>query len=176
MTRSLESHRPQEGLAMVIFTESAQSLKGFIGKTGLGTLARLMVLRMVLAFICRHGRMSCSQAACSVASEPIHRGQLTRFLVRRRWQKNDFNDPLREELLRMEAYSKKPFVFIIDATLVTQAGRKTQNTYSTGNRNRRPKKGRRYNKNKIVQKNCHSFTFGLLITPSGSRIPYQILN
>jgi len=56
----------------------------------------------------------------------------------------------------------------------TQAGRKTQNTYSTGNRKRRPQKGRRYNKKKVVYKKVHSFTFGLLITPSGIRIPLQI--
>ena len=159
---------------MIIFTESAYSLKSFISKTGLGTLARLMVLRMVLAFICRHGRMSCSQAACSIASEPIHRGQLSRFLARPRWQKNNFNDPLREQLLRLEAYSGGIFVFIVDVTVVTQSGQKTQNTYNTGNRQRRPKKGRRYNKKKIAQKNCHGFTSGLLITPSGYRIPYEI--
>ena len=158
----------------MIVTESAHSLKSFIAKTGLGALARLMVMRMVLAFICRRGRMSCSQAACSISAEPIHRGQLTRFLARCRWQKNSFNNPLREQLLALEAYGGRTFIFIIDATLVTQAGRKTENTYSTGNRKRRPRKGRRYNQKKVIQKNCHSFTFGLLITPLGYRIPYQL--
>ena len=66
------------------------------------------------------------------------------------------------------------FLFLIDATLVSQAGKKTQNTYSTGNRGRRRAKGRRYNKKKVVFRKCHSFTFGLLITPSGIRIPFQI--
>jgi hypothetical protein len=64
------------------------------------------------------------------------------------------------------------FVFIVDATLVSQAGEKTENTYSTGNRKRRPRKGRRYGKNKHARKNCHSFTMGLLITPSGVRLPF----
>ena len=64
----------------------------------------------------------------------------------------------------------------VDATLVSQAGAKTQNTFSTNNRQRigRKKKNVRYNKKKIVYKKCHSFTFGLLITPSGIRIPFQI--
>jgi hypothetical protein len=66
------------------------------------------------------------------------------------------------------------FLFLVDATMVSQAGKKTQNTYSTGNRGRRRAKGRRYNKKKIVYKKCHSFTFGLLITPSGMRIPFEI--
>jgi Transposase DDE domain len=158
---------------MIIVTESAASLKGFIGKTLLGELARAMVLRMVLSFILHRGRMTCSQAAGIVASEAIHRGQLTRFLGRPRWQREDFNAPLRRTLLEMES-GKGKFFFLIDATLVSQAGLKTQNTYSTGNRRRRPKKGRRYNQKKVVRKKCHSFTYGLLITPSGYRIPWQI--
>ena len=158
---------------MIIVTDSAAALKGFIAKTALGDLARAMVLRMALAFVMRRGRMSCSQAAGSVASEAIHRGELTRFLARPRWQKQDFNDPLRMALLQRESRRGK-FIFLIDATLISQSGKKTQNTYSTGNRGRNPAKGRRYNKKKIVFKKCHSFTFGLLLTPSGLRIPFQI--
>jgi hypothetical protein len=126
-----------------------------------------------LAFMQHRGRMTCSQAAGSVASEAIHRGQLTRFLARPRWQKQDFNGPLRKRLLMLESRQGE-FVFLIDATLVSQTGQKTQNTYSTGNRKRRPRKGRRYGKKKIIRKKCHSFTFGLLLTPSGYRIPFQI--
>ena len=80
---------------MVIISESARSLKGFVAKAGLKSLAAAMVLRMVLAFIGHRGRMTCSAAAGSVASEAVHRGQLTRFLARPRWQKIDFNAPLR---------------------------------------------------------------------------------
>jgi hypothetical protein len=80
---------------------------------------------------------------------------------------------LRQQLLELES-AKGLFVFIIDATLVGQAGQKTENTYSTGNRKRRPKKGRRYGKQKHARKSCHSFTSGLLITPSGIRIPFSI--
>lgn len=158
---------------MIIVTESAASLKTFIAKTSLHNLAQAFVLRVALTFIMRHGRMSCSQAVGCIASETFHRGQLTRFLARPRWQRDDFNAPLRLALLQMEA-SKGRFFFIIDATLTSQSGRKTQNTHSTGNRQRRPQKGRRYNKKKVNRKRCHSFTFGLLITPSGYRIPWQI--
>ena len=158
---------------MIIVRDSAGSLKTFLSRTSLNELARSMVLRMVLTFIAHRGRMSCSQAAGAVASEAIHRGQLTRFLARPRWQKADFNRPLREALLQWESH-RGTFLFIIDATLVGQAGKKTQNTYSTGFRPRKPKKGRRYNKNKHARRSCHSFTFGLLITPSGCRLPFQI--
>ena len=158
---------------MIIVQDSAASLKGFLGKTFLGELATTMVLRMVLAFILHRGRMSCSQAAGSVASDSIHRGELTRFLARPRWQKEDFNEPLRAALLKLESRRGR-FLFLIDATLVSQSGKKTRNTYSTGNRGRNSAKGRRYNKKKVVYKKCHSFTFGLLITPSGTRIPFEI--
>lgn len=158
---------------MIIVSESAAALKGFLANCSLGELATTMVLRMVLGFMLHRGRMSCSQAAGSVASDSIHRGELTRFLARPRWQQHDFNHPLRAVLLKRESLLGK-FLFLIDATLVSQSGKKTQNTFSTGNRGRNRAKGRRHNQKKIVYKKCHSFTFGLLITPSGLRIPYQI--
>lgn len=173
MTSSLDYHPSQEELAMIIVSESAAALKGFLATTSLGSLAQTMVLRMMLAFILHRGRMSCSQAAGSIASDTVHRGELTRFLARPRWKRYDFNGPLRAALLKLESLRGK-FLFLLDATLVSQAGLKTQNTYSTGNRGRRRAKGRRYQKKKIVYKKCHSFTFGLLITPSGIRIPLQI--
>ncbi len=158
---------------MIMVTESAKNLKGYLASTSLNSVARLMIMRLVLTFILHRGRMSCSRAGGAIRTEPVHRGQITRFLARPRWQKNDFNAPLRAALLQLEG-AKGKFIFIIDATLCSQAGKKTQNTYSTGYRRRHPKKGRRYGKNKHAGKRCHSFTFGLLITPSGYRIPFQI--
>lgn len=158
---------------MVIVVDSARFLKRFLVPSGLKDLALEMSLRMVLAFTMHRGRMSCSAAAGMIASQPIHRGQLTRFLCRPRWQRKDFNPNLVSALLSLDA-SQGRFIFIVDATMVSQAGKKTQNTYSTGNRQRRPRKGRRYNQKKVVRKNVHSFTFGLLITPSGCRLPFQI--
>jgi hypothetical protein len=160
---------------MVIVPESAAALKGFLGQAKLPRVAREMVFRVVLAFIGHRGRMSCSQAAVSVASDNVHRGQLTRCLARPRFQKHNFNGPLRALLLAKEAQRGK-FLFLLDATLVSQAGKKTQNTFSTNNRQRigRRKKHVRYNKKKIAYKKCHSFTFGLLLTPSGIRVPFEI--
>ena len=158
---------------MIIFSDSARSLKRYLSHTLCSDYAQGMMLLMVLGFILRRGRMSCLHAAGVVATEAIHRGELTRFLSRPRWQKADFNAPLRKRLLMLESRRGK-FLFIVDGTLVSQSGQKAQNTYSTGNRTRRPRKGRRYNKKKIVRKTCHSFTFGVLITPSGYRIPFQV--
>ena len=115
--------------------------------------------------------MSCLRAAGAVRCETRHRAQISRFLARPRWRKLDINSILRQKLLEQEA-SDGLFLFLVDATLNSQAGKKTENTYSTGNRKRRPREGRRYGKKKHAQKNCHSFTMGLLITPSGIRIPF----
>ena len=55
-----------------------------------------------------------------------------------------------------------------------QAGEKTQNVIAPGMRQKK-KRSKGYRKRlKSKYKKCHSFTFGLLITPSGIRIPYQI--
>src|SRR6185312_16453454 len=124
-----------------------------------------------VAFVLHAGRMSCLRAAGAVRCEARHRAQISRFLARPRWRQLDLNATLRQALLDRES-GDGLFVFIIDATLVSRAGEKTENTYSTGNRKRRPREGRRYGKNKHARKNCHSFTMGLLITPSGVRIPF----
>jgi len=73
----------------------------------------------------------------------------------------------------MESRLSGMFCFLVDQTLASQQGGKTENTFSTGNRQRRPRKGRRYNKYKHARKSCHCFVKGLLITPSGIRIPFS---
>ena len=104
--------------------------------------------------------------------ETRHRAQISRFLARPRWRKLDLNSILRKKLLELEIKDGE-YVYIIDATLTSQSGNNTENTFSTGNRKRRPCKGRRYGKKKNARRMCHSFTFGLLITPSGIRIPFS---
>lgn len=158
---------------MIIVSNSASALKGFLGQTGLKELARTMLMRMVLAFIMHRGRMSCSASGGVVASESVHRAEITTFMARPRWQRHDFNAPLMKLLLARES-KRGRFLFVIDATMVSQAGKKTENTYSTGNRSRNPAKNRRFNKKKVIFKKVHSFTFGLLITATGIRIPMEI--
>jgi hypothetical protein len=70
-----------------------------LAHTPLRPLVRVMMMRLILAFIMHRGRMSCSAAAGAIATEPIHRSELTRFLARPRWQKHDFNNPLMRMLL-----------------------------------------------------------------------------
>jgi len=157
---------------MIIVADSLPGLKRWLAPTGLKESTKLLVIRMVVAFLLHAGRMSCLRAGGAIRCEPRHRAQISRFLARPRWRKLDINAILRQELLAREA-ARGRFVFIVDATLTSQAGKKTENTFSTGNRKRRPCKGRRYGKTRRAAKNCHSFTMGLLVTPSGIRIPFS---
>jgi hypothetical protein len=157
---------------MVMVADFVPGLKRCLRGLGLREAAMQMIMRMIVAFILHAGRMSCLQAAGSIRSQTRHRAQVGRMLQRRFFHRLDINSVLRRDLLAREL-GKGPFIFKIDATLCGQAGIKTENTYSTGNRRKRPAKGRRYGKQKYARKSCHSFTMGLLTTPSGIRLPFS---
>jgi hypothetical protein len=155
---------------MIMVAESLPGLKRVAKQIPLTGTAWGLLSRIVVAFVLHSGRMSCLAAGGAIKSEPVHRAQISRFLARPRWRSLDLHGVLIQDLLRRERGTE--YLFIIDATLCSQAGTKTENTYSTGNRQRRPRKNRRYGKQKHQRKNCHSFTCGLLMTPSGVRIPF----
>lgn len=157
---------------MVMVADLVPGLKRCLSGLAFSDKRKLIVMRVVLAFLLRSGRMSCLQSAGSIRTETRHRAQISRFLARPYLRKLDINSALRQKLLEQET-DDGLFIFIMDATLNGQAGVKTENTYSTGNRKRRPTKGRRYGKYKHAKKSCHCFTMGLLITPSGVRIPFS---
>jgi hypothetical protein len=157
---------------MVMVADMLPGLKRWLGGLGLSDSRKVLVIRLVVAFILHAGRMSCLQASGAVRCETRHRAQISRFLARPRWKKLDINSILRQRLLEREV-DNGIFIFIVDATLTSQTGVKTENTFKTGKRKQEPKKGRRYGRNKHASKRCHSFTMGLLITPSGVRIPFS---
>jgi len=128
---------------MAMVAESMPKLKGLLRKIQLSDACRSLIIRMVITFIMHSGRMSCSQAAGALATEPRHIAQLTRFLARTRWKSQGITPSFRDLLLKQEAASKGRFVLLLDATSITQQGKKTQNTFSTANRKRRSKKRRR---------------------------------
>lgn len=156
---------------MVMVADSLPAFKRVAKRIPLKQKTWRLLARVIVAFVLHAGRMSCLGAAGAIKTEPVHRAQISRFLARPRWRGVDLHGMLIHDLLQRER--GKEFIFIIDATLCSQAGKKTENTYSTGNRQRRPQKNRRYGKQKHARKNCHSFTGGLLITPSGVRIPFS---
>jgi len=132
-----------------------------------------LVIRCVVAFVMHLGRMAAARVATAVRSEPRHRAQVCRFLGRKLLRRLSPAAVLRSQLLQMESRLTGTFFFLVDQTLTSQQGSKTENTFSTGNRQRRPRKGRRYNKYKHARRTGHCFVKGLLLTPSGLRIPFS---
>jgi len=158
---------------MVIMQDALPGLKRFLKPVGLNERMLALVIRCVVAFVIHFGRMAAARAATAVRSEPRHRAQVCRFMGRRLLRRLSPARVLRGQLLLMESRTSGRFFFLVDQTLSSQQGSKTENTFSTGNRKRRPRKGRRYGKYKHARKTCHCFVKGLLITPSGIRIPFS---
>jgi len=156
----------------MIMQEALPAIKRFLKPVGLKEQALALTIRCMAAFCLHFGRMSAVQAASVVRSEPRHRAQICRFLGRSYLRKLRLSSVLQSQVLALESKQGR-FLFLVDQTLCSQQGDKTQNTYSSGNRQRRPRKGRRYNKYKYARKRCHCFVMGLLITPSGLRIPFR---
>jgi hypothetical protein len=157
---------------MVMVADLLPGLKRFVSAVPMKDAAAQMVIRVIVAFAMHSGRMSCLQAAGSIRTETRHRAQVGRMLLRPSFGRLDLTTALRRQLLALEC-GRGVFLLIIDATLASHVEGKAENTFSTGNRRRRPRKGRRYGTQKHTKKRCHSFTMGLLITPSGIRIPFS---
>jgi len=155
---------------MIMVADSLPGLKAVVARGGLSGARAAMAFRLIAAFILHPGRMSCLQAAATVRSESRHRAQVSRFLAKGAALVGSVGDGLRDELMRFES-SRDPYVFIVDATLCGQSGKGAENTYSTGNRNRRSRKRQRHCGYRHHRRSCHAFTVGLLLTPSGLRVP-----
>jgi hypothetical protein len=154
----------------MIISPSLPEINGLFGKFAWKSLIGQYLLMLMLGFINHRGRMSAQQAASAIVGRSRHRAGVGRFLESRgdglRWLRHRVAGRLLGKARR-----RGPFLFIVDTTSVGHQGEKTENTFSTGNRKRRPAKGRRYNKYKHARRGCHSFVCGLLITPEGVRIP-----
>jgi IS4 transposase len=162
----------REGVSTVIMPEALPGIKRFLKPAGLKACVLALTIRCVAAFSLHWGRMSAVAVSGAVRSDPRHRAQICRFLGRKYLRKMRPASILQSQLLAMES-KKGRFLYLTDQTLCSQQGDKTENTYSMGNRKRRPRKGRRYSKYKHKKKRSHCFVMGLLLTPSGFRIPFR---
>ena len=156
---------------MWIMEDSLPKIKSYFKGIEMSDSVRSMLIRLMISILVRQGRNSAMHAASVLADEPLHRAQPARFLERTHWRAMDILGQLIMRLLESESWSGE-YLLILDSTLVGHQGATMENTYSTGNRKRRPAKNRRYNKYKHARKSCHCFVFGLLITPEGVRIPF----
>ncbi len=156
---------------MPIMEDSLPNIKTFLASAAPSSYLKQMVIRFMVAILIRHGRNSCMDAASVIDGKPLHRAQPARFLQRYRKAIADLLSRISCQLLGGEKW-KGRYLLIVDSTMVGQQGQRSENTYSTGNRKRRPEKNRRYKKYKYASRSCHCFVFGLLITPDGLRVPF----
>jgi hypothetical protein len=156
---------------MILF-EKSTGIKVFLKKGNPDAKTLGYWQRLILAFVFHFGRMSASRAGEALRSDSRHRGNVARFLAESHWS-NDILQCYRLAVLALEQESQNagPWLFLLDQTCCSQQGKLTPNTVSTGNRKRRPRKGRRYSTKKYAKKSQHIFVMGLLITPGGLRLP-----
>ena len=155
----------------MIFTASLPKIKTFLRPTSLPATTIAILVRLITAF-CQHPRrMSADAAAKAVRSQTRHRAQIARFLARCHWSKDwSLLQDVAGLLLQQEQHSDGTWLFLLDQTYCGQQGQKTENTFSRANYRPRAKKSSRKQK-KHTRRSCHCFVHGLLLTPSGLRIP-----
>lgn len=156
----------------MIIPQSMPKIKNFFRPIRPRAIVAAYLTRLIAGFIDHHGRMSAGQAAGAVASKARHRVNLARFLHRYGrgldWLRGEFAELL---LNAAGPPAKGIYVFILDATDVTQQGAKTENMFFSGNRKPRQARLPRYSKRRVARHSCHRHVMGLLLTPSGVRIP-----
>ncbi len=155
----------------MIFADALPKIKTFLRPARLAASTAALLVRFMTACISHVGALSGSAAAEAIRSEARHRAQLTRFLARRRWSKDwAVLNAVAGLLQQQQARTDGTWIFVLDQTHVGHQGHQTDNTFSRGNSTKRPKRGNRKQK-KYARRSCHCFVHGLLITPSGLRIP-----
>ena len=157
----------------MMMQDSLPLVKSYFRNSKLDNHIRDFVVRMIIAFMFHAGRMSASQAGVAVRADTRHRAQVSRFLAGSGLGNNSNEyQCLTAAMINLESRRGGKWLFMVDKTCTSRQGKKVQTTFSTGNRKRRPAKGRRYNKKKTPSKRSHGFVMGLLISPSGYRIPF----
>jgi hypothetical protein len=155
----------------MIFADALPQIKSFLRPARLSASTQALLIRLIAAFLHHPGRMSASCAAQAIRAQARHRAALVRFLARQRWARDWATlTAVADLLLAAEAQRAGLWVFLLDQTYIGQQGQKTENTFSRANYRPRAKHSSRKQK-KYAKRSCHAFVCGLLLTPSGVRIP-----
>lgn len=155
---------------MVIMQDALPGVKRFLKPLGLKESTERHVTCFIVAFIMHLGRMSAATASNAIRIHPRHRAQAMRFLARQcRTRDLAVLAQLAELLLAFEHRRGGRWLLIVDQTYCTHQGLKTENTFSHGQKAKSGKDRRR--RKKLPRRRCHCFVMGLLITPSGLRLP-----
>ena len=155
---------------MVMMQDALPGVKRFLKAAGFRETVERHVTGFIVAFVMHLGRMSAAAAGGAIRIHPRHRAQAMRFLARDcRTRDLAVLMQLAELLLSFEHRRTGRWLLIVDQTYCTQQGLKTENTFNHGQRGKSGKDRRR--RRKLPRRRCHCFVMGLLITPSGLRLP-----
>lgn len=155
----------------MIFDNSLPFAKPFFAACALPRTSVALLTRFVVA--CLTTLRSASQAAYAIRTDPRHRAQMVRFLARRGWSRDWTTlGRLADLLLQACAHEQGTWLFVLDQTCHSTAGRLACNTYCPRNTTRRSRHSQRKQK-KTPPLRSHLFVCGLLISPhSGTRIAH----
>lgn len=155
----------------MIFADALPRIKTFLRPARLPASSVGLLIRLIAAFCGQAGRPSASAAASAIRAQARHRAAIVRFLARQHWSRDwRLLETVAALLLRAEAQRDGTWIFILDQTYCGQQGQKTENTFSRANYRPRKKQSQRKQK-KHARRSCHGFVCGLLLTPSGLRLP-----
>jgi hypothetical protein len=154
----------------MMFEDSLPGIKRFLAGAARSAARFGLLSGLMAAFVTHFGRMSASAAAGAVRTRARHRAAVIRFLDKAGIT-SDWSVLSRcAELLLAGESARAGWVFIVDQTLCSQQGAKTENTVGHGNFRPRSRKSARHQK-KWARRSCHTFVMGLLLTPGGLRLP-----
>jgi Transposase DDE domain len=149
--------------------------KAFFALCALPVCYTFYVTRFLLGFLILGPRVSATAIGSACRTNPRHCGNVIRFLRRLPASvRDDWIEALFGNLLADEPPTGT-WLFILDQTYCGHNSSRMQNGYSTSPRGKRKKqadrKDKRKKRKKQPQSYCHCFVMGLLITPSGVRLP-----
>jgi hypothetical protein len=147
----------------------------FFALVALGAPHVLFATRFLLACILDGPRLSAASVGSAIRTDPRHRGNVTRFLRRLpATVRDDFFEAVFGNLLSEEP-AKGTWLFVLDQTYCGHQSSRMENAYSTSPRGKRHKQAKVKDKRKKRKKQpmsyCHCFVCGLLLTPTGVRLP-----
>jgi hypothetical protein len=154
----------------MIISPRLPQINGLLGKLDWNSTLGQYLRMMMVGILHHRGRMSAQQVASAIVGQSRHRAGVGRFLQHHGRRLRNLNARAWQRLLAAAA-PRGRYVFIIDTTSVSHQGERTENTFSTGNVRRRAAKVRRYKQRRYARRGCHSFVWGLLVTPHGRRLP-----
>jgi hypothetical protein len=154
----------------MIISQSLPGIKSFLRPIARSLEDVTPLIQWIAGFITHVRRMSASQAAEAIRTLSRHRANGARYLARPSAVNRLALNRLARRIIASERRRRGEWFFLIDSTFCGHQTERGENMFSCGNKSSRPRLSNRRQR-KVHRRSCHGFVMGLLITPSGCRIP-----